>query len=266
MSREQRGREGEPYATGSPGGLSLPGKRTVTERVPSTYVGPPSAGPTAPGKRILVESEQARSQVHGPAAAVQASPASKPSTPGHDHEIAAATPGIDKIGFIDNSEGSFLRTGPRELGGDAVRPEPLPPATRVEQGRAVVPTGKVEVYLRGKAKPFTPEMADELRGLKHERQVARKVFDASPEKAARIELLERLQHNHQRSLEMSNSLTDAGLPNTGPANAKILQHLLEVGQQSTKGIESGSAASLPARKGASSFFRRGYSFPMAECC
>jgi hypothetical protein len=98
-----------------------------------------------------------------------------------------------------------------------------------------VPTGKVEVYLRGKAKPFTPEMTDELRGLKHERQVARKVFDASPEKAARIELLERLQHNHQRSLEMSNSLTDAGLPNTGPANAEILQHLLEVGQQINEG-------------------------------
>jgi hypothetical protein len=56
---------------------------------------------------------------------VQASPAPHAST------IAPATPGIDKVGFIDNSEGSFLRTGPRELGGDTVRAEPLPPATRV---------------------------------------------------------------------------------------------------------------------------------------
>jgi hypothetical protein len=39
--------------------------------------------------------------------------------------------GIDKPGFIDNPEGSFLRTGPRELGGDTVRPERLPPAARV---------------------------------------------------------------------------------------------------------------------------------------
>jgi hypothetical protein len=104
----------------------------------------------------------------------------------------------------------------------------------VEQGRAVVPTGKVEVYLRGKAKPFTPEMAAELRALKQDRQVARKAFDASPEKATRIEQLERLLHNHQRSVEMSNSLTEAGLPNTGSANAEIFQHLLDVGQRVTE--------------------------------
>jgi len=128
----------------------------------------------------------------------------------------------------------------------AVEASQLPPRTAfktregavvdaVEQGRAVVPTGKVEVYVRGKAKPFTPEMTAELRALKQERQVARKVFDASPEKAARLEQLERLLHNHQRSVEMSNSLTEAGLPDTSQANAEILQHLLEVGQQITEG-------------------------------
>ena len=134
MSRGQQDRDGEQRAPGSAGdasgGLLAPGKRTVTEMVPPTYVGPPSEGPLAPGKRTLVES---RPQATG-SAPVQASPAPHASTKasaGHDDTIAPANPGIDKVGFIDHSEGSFLRTGPRELGGDTVRAEPLPPATRV---------------------------------------------------------------------------------------------------------------------------------------
>jgi hypothetical protein len=101
--------------------------------VPPAYVGPLSGGPLAPGKRTLVESQQAHSQAGG-SAPVQASPAphgSTQDTASHDQTIAPANPGIDKVGFIDHSEGSFLRTAPRELGGDTVRPEPLPPATRV---------------------------------------------------------------------------------------------------------------------------------------
>ena len=39
--------------------------------------------------------------------------------------------GIDKAGFIDNSEGANIRTGPAESGGQKVRDQPLPPATRV---------------------------------------------------------------------------------------------------------------------------------------
>jgi hypothetical protein len=84
-------------------------------------------------------------------------------------------------------------------------------------------------------------------------------------RASRIEQLERLQHNHQRSVEMSTSLAGAGLPDTGPANAEILQHLLEVSKL-PRGIESDSVASLLARTDASSLFRRGLSFPMAEWC
>jgi hypothetical protein len=137
VSREQQDREGEQRAAGSAGdvsgGLLAPGKRTVTETLPPTYVGPPSEGPLAPGKRTLVEAQQARPQASG-AAPVQASPgphASTKATAGNDQTIAPANAGIDKVGFIDNSDGSFLRTGPRELGGDTVRAEPLPPATRV---------------------------------------------------------------------------------------------------------------------------------------
>ena len=40
-------------------------------------------------------------------------------------------PGINKVGFIDHSDGSNIRTGPEESGGQKVREEPLPPATQV---------------------------------------------------------------------------------------------------------------------------------------
>jgi hypothetical protein len=43
-------------------------------------------------------------------------------------------PGINKVGFIDNDDGSNIRTGPAESGGQKVREEPLPPATRVFVG------------------------------------------------------------------------------------------------------------------------------------
>jgi hypothetical protein len=104
----------------------------------------------------------------------------------------------------------------------------------VEQGRAIVPTGKVEVYQRGKVKPFTKEMAQELKALKNERQTARKEFDKDPAKAARIKKLEDLKHNHERSLDMAKSLEGAGLPDTPAANDGILRHLLEVGQNVTE--------------------------------
>ena len=137
MSREQQDRDGQQRTPGSAGedasGQISPGKRTIAERVPTAYVGPPSEAPLAPGKCTLVESQQTHTQVNG-AAPVQASPAphaSPKETGGGAQTIAPAKPGIDKVGFIDNSDGSFLSTGPRELGGGTVRSEPLPPATRV---------------------------------------------------------------------------------------------------------------------------------------
>ena len=51
-----------------------------------------------------------------------------PAGPG---PIAKPVPGFNKIGFIDNSDGANINTGPRESGGQALRPAPLPPATQV---------------------------------------------------------------------------------------------------------------------------------------
>jgi hypothetical protein len=100
----------------------------------------------------------------------------------------------------------------------------------VEQGQAIVPTGKVEVYPRGKVKPFTKDMAAELKTLKNERQTTRREFDKDPSKAARIKKLEDLKHNQERSLEMAKSLERAGLPDIPEVNEEIIRHLLEVGQ------------------------------------
>jgi Bacterial toxin 5 len=45
--------------------------------------------------------------------------------------IATPVPGINKVGFIDHSDGANIRTGPLESGGRALRAAPLPPATQV---------------------------------------------------------------------------------------------------------------------------------------
>jgi hypothetical protein len=46
-------------------------------------------------------------------------------------EITPPVPGVNQIGFIDNSDGANIRTGPAEAGGQALTSAPLPPATRV---------------------------------------------------------------------------------------------------------------------------------------
>src|SRR5437868_5536775 len=90
-----------------------------------------SADPIAPGKRTLIE------QLYGATSGqpvVQHAPA---HTPGGTHaadptsrfEIAPAAPGIDKTGFIDNSNGAPIYNRPAESGGATVRDAPLPPAT-----------------------------------------------------------------------------------------------------------------------------------------
>ena len=46
-------------------------------------------------------------------------------------EITPPKGGIDKTGFIDNSQGANIHTGPAETGAPTVQDTPLPPATRV---------------------------------------------------------------------------------------------------------------------------------------
>jgi hypothetical protein len=78
-----------------------------------------------PGKRTLVES-----LVPAPTL-VQRKPAATSAGLSGGDGIAPPTGGIDKSGFIDNSDGANIRTGPAESGGQKVRDQSLPPATRV---------------------------------------------------------------------------------------------------------------------------------------
>ncbi len=64
-----------------------------------------------------------------PQGAVQRAPA-MPGTV-KDPVVAPPKAGIDKVGFVDHSDGANIRTGPAEAGGETVRATPLPPATRV---------------------------------------------------------------------------------------------------------------------------------------
>jgi hypothetical protein len=63
----------------------------------------------------------------GAPATVQRAPAVTGARPA----IASPVGGINKPGFIDNSDGANLRTGPAEADGQKVTDAPLPPATRV---------------------------------------------------------------------------------------------------------------------------------------
>ena len=155
----------------SAGGTLSPGKRTLAEQLPvepapvaspanQPQVGeavapaPPPAGVSAP----LPGGIPLQALFGRPAAAFDATPsaasplavasgggsgagvvqraagaaAQTTGSPGSaGAEVAAPAPGIDKTGFIDNSDGANLRTAPAEAGGQLVRDQPLPPATRV---------------------------------------------------------------------------------------------------------------------------------------
>ncbi|MEZ4361924.1 MAG: hypothetical protein R3B48_17165 [Kofleriaceae bacterium] len=46
-------------------------------------------------------------------------------------DLAPPKPGINRTGFLDHSDGSFVRAGPAEAGAPLLHPQPLPPATRL---------------------------------------------------------------------------------------------------------------------------------------
>jgi hypothetical protein len=46
-------------------------------------------------------------------------------------DLAPPAPGINRTGFIDHSDGAFVRAGPAEAGAPLLHPQPLPPATRL---------------------------------------------------------------------------------------------------------------------------------------
>jgi len=104
----------------------------------------------------------------------------------------------------------------------------------MQQGDVHVDLNKINLYARGKAKPYTKEMEQEFRSLKRLKQTDRKAFDSSPANKARIKELPQLKHNYERSKAMSEVLIRAGLKDTPANNSALIRHLLEAGEQVSK--------------------------------
>jgi hypothetical protein len=94
------------------------GKQTLIEQLQ------PQAVPLA----VTVPNQVAAST---PGSVVQRQPAQGAGSSNADADVAPPSPGIDKAGFIDHGDGSNIRSGPEEAGGQKLRDQPLPPATRV---------------------------------------------------------------------------------------------------------------------------------------
>jgi hypothetical protein len=114
-----------------------PGKRTLVESLapppmPIQRKEAAQAGEPAPDVHATAIGTESTSRAGAPSAAVQRK-AGAPSagSSGGSPGITPPTGGINKTGFIDNSDGANIRTGPAESGGRKIRDQPLPPATRV---------------------------------------------------------------------------------------------------------------------------------------
>jgi len=75
--------------------------------------------------------DQMSGRGHGGGAVQRAPAMPAPHTDASGSEITPPVAGIDKPGFIDNSDGANIHTGPAEQGAKTVRDQPLPPATQV---------------------------------------------------------------------------------------------------------------------------------------
>jgi hypothetical protein len=112
------------------------GKRTLVQQMES--VGPSASEVSRSASASGLPHLQLRGISAGPgatrasSAAVQRKPGGSSTSAGRAApDVTPPKGGIDKAGFIDNGDGANIRTGPAESGGQKVRDQPLPPATRV---------------------------------------------------------------------------------------------------------------------------------------
>ncbi|HWN71613.1 MAG TPA: hypothetical protein VNM90_28445 [Haliangium sp.] len=157
-----RGNEVQRQATRPPGKVTLtsklsPGRASPVQR-PVATTGSETATPARSSWELTMDPwmdaafRGATALAEHGQHAVQATPdASRPTPPATHAHVSAVSPavgsnaapatsavtidppqpGIDKPGFIDNDDGSNIRTGPAELQGVPLTTKPLPPATRI---------------------------------------------------------------------------------------------------------------------------------------
>jgi hypothetical protein len=104
------------------------GKRTLVEQIAE----PPAVADTRDSR----PAEEPFAKPDGAAVQRKVAVQRKPDGPsaasdGAGPGVTQPKGGINKPGFVDNSDGANIRTAPAESGGQKVRDQPLPPATRV---------------------------------------------------------------------------------------------------------------------------------------
>ena len=100
----------------------------------------------------------------------------------------------------------------------------------VKDGVAV-PKDKVEVFMRGKV----TDVSEEFKELKALKQRSRKIFDADPNNALRLEKLAKMKKNYDRSIALRDNLESIGLGDTYEYNKMIFENLLDTGKKVTDG-------------------------------
>jgi hypothetical protein len=120
-----------------------------------------------------------------------------------------------------------------------------------KRGNVLIPIDKIAIYGTGGVQ-FPQDQRDELKQLKAERQSDRKAFDADPEKAKRLERLEAIQHNYERSQGNLRSLLKVGMADDVSDVEKIIDKLLDLGAsvdvKATAGKFSPTAVDAPLGK------------------
>lgn len=111
---------------------------------------------------------------------------------------------------------------------------------------ALIAFGKIEIYAMGKVRKHDQEKLISLQKMK---QSKRKIYDANPKNEANLHKLKILRHNYQRSQEMWKSVQKVGMTDSRQDINKIINHLLDIGNQVTQKTRKDYLSQIEARKG-----------------
>lgn len=100
----------------------------------------------------------------------------------------------------------------------------------IARGSVLVPKGKIEIYACGKV--LFPEH-EELAQLRKERRPNQQKFSKNLAKVRRLDQLERKEGNQRNSLNNLAALLKVGMSDSAEDMAKIVEHLLDIGEQVT---------------------------------
>ena len=111
---------------------------------------------------------------------------------------------------------------------------------------ALIAFGKIEIYAMGKVRKHDQEKLISLQRMK---QTKRKMYDANPKNEATLRKLKILRHNYERSQEMWKSVQKVEMTDSRQDINKIIDHLLDIGNQVTQKTRKDYPSQMKAPKG-----------------